>query len=1206
METDKYFSGNIDDLYLRAILNKKEYNYTQSTNASDHFKIYNRQHEFKIDRNKFIPRGYQLFAVNYINLRTRVKRLLISYHTGIGKTATSLSIAKEYIDYFKRVSLLNNNYNENSVIIVGFSRQVFINELLKYPEFGYVTIDDINKLKQLKSVYEDNLTDKTYTNYIEFKTSLRRRITDRKNIGYFKFFGYKELVNDILGDIDLSKIINIRQYIWENKDKLFSLDRDIIKIFLNSVTICDEIHNVYNSVETNIWGFVLEMITRVIGTRMCLLLLSATPMSHSATEIISLMNILNSDSNKMYNKNDYFDIELDQDENNTSKMKTLSITDSNIERIGKEFAGKYLYFEDKDPKYYPSSSFIGSKISEIDYLSFIRSPMTELQFNSYKEALNDSTLAMGHDSTYLSDIVLPDPNNPNLGIFKSKDLNNYMLLSNSEKFYTKMQVKTVRTKMGNNIISGNCLNIDSSLNTISPKYYKMVSDIIGLIKANNFESCGKIFIYHKYVNNSGVLFLREIFVQNGFIDQYNEPSDSTLDIITGLTLREHNKKYNGMKTFVPARIITIHSELDDREKEAAIEAFNSLNNVEGHRILLLIGSDTIKESFEIKCTRHLMIAYRPDNISTLIQIFGRVKRNGSHIDLEPSKRNVTYRIYTIMNPDSTMSYEEASYMKSINDYKLIQQVERAMHKYAVDSIINYEYLKNNVVSNSLGALPYELPYDLKKITKQIDLKSFNAHYFEQELNIVLMIIKRLFIEFSNVFTIDDIIKYVKEPPFSIQIKGPMISNDIIIVALDMLSIHESDLYKNVLVLSNHYDNQNSNKIIIINGFKWIITKKDKYYILVQYDKFVVNEPEVIYRATNLKQLKRLSIIKYIQHMESATDLTDSYKTFIAKWVSIDNLNDYINIICKYTLEFQAYIVERFMDLLFLALTDPDRHKKKYLEIPEYQLAINVLTLYNVFNIIKTYDSVLTPVKQIDEFVSVEKDNKKCSDCEYIKHLLAIHDIERFSEWFPDEHKQAYIDFRYHIYNELVKPGTGKASKRVLPVMHFIGLIPRLYIPGKGFIDNPNYGFDSFQESRVENDIIIGYNIRKPNTVKINFKIRVPIHKQDSSGDNRKLFKGTYCETKLKVELMEYLEKLENPANYVNSSIIKKYSKIKNDNLSQGSGKQKEPLKTVSSLCVELKSKLIYLEMKERLKPNVEDRIRFFYFIWENKFINFNN
>ena len=66
---------------------------------------------------------------------------------------------------------------------------------------------------------------------------------------------------------------------------------ELLAQFKNSLIICDEIHNVYNSIEKNNWGIAIQAVLDKEPTCRAVFA-SATPLNNSPTEIIDLLNLL--------------------------------------------------------------------------------------------------------------------------------------------------------------------------------------------------------------------------------------------------------------------------------------------------------------------------------------------------------------------------------------------------------------------------------------------------------------------------------------------------------------------------------------------------------------------------------------------------------------------------------------------------------------------------------------------------------------------------------------------------------------------------------------------------------------------------------------------------------------------------------------------------------------------------------------------------
>ena len=222
------------------------------------------------------------------------------------------------------------------------------------------------------------------------------------------------------------------------------------------------------------------------------LFLSATPINTSPKEVIDLGNLIQPPQKKL-NKDDFFD--------NEDKLKPGA-----LEKIAEIFRGKVAYISDNNPKYFAEQYFVGKPIPKIDYLKFIRCPMTEFHYNTYSQVY---TGVLAQDAQYLMDIAFPNPSGPKeLGLYKTNDIKRALSYVKDD-WYQKYGFR-YSDESG---ITGHGLLLEN-LKLWSSKFTKVVEDCIELLK-NPFS--GKIFIYHEVVHISGVIFLEQIFQSNGFI-----------------------------------------------------------------------------------------------------------------------------------------------------------------------------------------------------------------------------------------------------------------------------------------------------------------------------------------------------------------------------------------------------------------------------------------------------------------------------------------------------------------------------------------------------------------------------------------------------------------------------------------------------------------------------------------------------------------
>jgi hypothetical protein len=176
-------------------------------------------------------------------------------------------------------------------------------------------------------------------------------------------------------------------------------------------------------------------------------------------------------------------------------------------------------------------------------------------------------------------------------------------------------------------------------------------------------------------------------------------------------------------------------------------------------------------------------------------------------------------------------------------------------------------------------------------------------------------------------------------------------------------------------------------------------------------------------------------------------------------------------------------------------------------------------------------------------------------------------------WIPEEFRKQYDDtveksLSMFAGRKKKNKFITKVSADMLPIGHYISKFPRLYIPDKGWDENPTY-LQNEQEYK-ENNLIVGFDERSSTGVHIRFKIRNPIHNIKKFKDSRQTEKGTVCKSKSK----EYLK-----------SVAKKLGAVLPDKVN------------VEDLCTVIRSKLIRLELKERIKKS---NIKYFYFFYEQR------
>ncbi len=1114
--------------------------------------------------------SYQLFVKHFINPNTPYARLLMKWETGVGKTIGAISIAMTFIKTFRQNALISTE-ELGSVFIIGFTKNIFKSELLRYPNLGFITVDELYTLKQLNKAANRGLK-ADILNLQDFMVRIKRRLSNRKGNGYFKFYGYKEFANKLfmLQDADLSEQ-NILQ-----KIKSGNINTALLKSFKNSLIICDEIHNTYNSAEKNNWGLAIQYVLDNIPSARAVLL-SATPINNSATEIVDLLNLLvpatvirrevKNSSHKL-TKSDLF-----------SNINDQTLDPAALKLIKKLTAGRISFIRDTNPLFFPTKKYIGEPIPGIDYLKFISAEMSPFQYATYA-SVDTETLA--HKDIYIVDFAIPNPKygipkfdkngNPDYG---AGEIGMYQLkkISHNLRSAPKEWTDRMGLQWHNNMIIGPALKM-SRLKYLSTKFYKMIGDIHTLIK----KKAGKIFIYHNSVHVSGILFIQEILKQNGLIPYNGISTQNTLCTIDGLTLAEHAKITD--HKFNPAQFIIVHSGINKHQINREMQIFNNPDNAAGKNILIIVGSRIIKESYDLKAIRNVYIMSRPDNIPMLLQIIGRAVRKNSHINLPENERNVDISIYISTLPKNSgggtmLGYEARKYKEKIKVYKIIQQIEKTLNESAVDLAINNDLIfqKNKLGDDPLAPLNFQPEYLLPENVK-INSATYDIYYAESEVNFIITLIKRIYIELDIAWTYKQLWEKVKCPPaeWHININTKILSENNFLIALTRILWSESAKYTEPIIKvrdpikiqyrENNYINtiysmmDPYNKIIMLpNKRAHIIAAVGEYYTLFPFSMQLmrpvidINAP---YQNTKDNDAAYINIKEYIASITPDQKYESRRAKFIEKYMNY-KICDMIDAVCNFDIDFHQLFAEEIIVYIFNIQTDGGPINPDYNDF-----YIKVLYYYDILGMIIWANTVREIYEEYADF-----NNKTTTENE----LLAARDTAG-NNWIPSYIQKKFEKKICATIKKIKKKEKLLAGE--LPVGHHISDISRLYNP-KVRCWQSSSKYKKSAPNWIENDIVVGFDEKPADSLYINFKIRSPIQNIKKYSDFRKIETGVACTSKKKHTLMELAAQL-------GVLLPRKINTI--------------------PLCNLIRQKLICNELKERSTPG--SKIKWFYMYYEQK------
>ena len=848
--------------------------------------------------------------------------------------------------------------------------------------------------------------------------------------------------------------------------------------------------------------------------------MTATICSNSPTEVIDLLAILNTTYKKpaKLDKNDYFQ---------GYKLKTEA-----IEKITELCKDRVSYIEDLDPSLYPKRIMTGTKIEGIEYLLFHRCKMPPLQQEKYDEAIKEFG-NIPQDGKILTDMVVPT----------SVDTVDYLTKVIKQKLNdtSVAEKQELGINYKNKILSGNFLKLEN-IGKFSGKYSQLLRDIIDI----NAKNDGKMLIYHQYVYNSGVTCIAEILLENNFLDYTGMPSDNTVCAVCGKPRIEHkvetlqtneiqliseqsdkergnsenfgtsnsprSGEEKGGHLFIPARFMLVHSDMDPNLRTSKLNAFNDPRNTMGYQFKILIGSRIIQEREDFKAIRHLLVLRLPYNISSLIQVFGRAVRRGSHLLLPENMREVFIHIYvSSINNSDKLSVEEDYYKTKMLEYLVIQTIEKIFNMSAIDAPI---FMKQQDMA-TLTSLPYTRPplpnYDIDKDMKLI----FQGTYSREEIETIKYIIKRLFLEISRVFNKIDLYKHIRKPTFFVPTNPIYFLDENIETAINellyshtRLNLPPKTFIQSITTTSNVIKTPDNVDNVIINT--------GKFYILIPMQKIA----DISYYGTDARTISGFPILdidswqRNVIHPNNISvsigTFKPSYDVTVKKFYhKYKNIEDkyLIETINDFDLEFHEEFIKEIIKYVFMYLKTgiiSEMHDF-YLKMMYIYDKIGAMILCSYLRGNPLYDKY---DKYITKYESGTADND---------------DIQRHSNFLTNHIQHKSIRLQFSRFQEM-KIGN-KLPDTLIPVGYTIGKFI-LYEPDTNTWKPYNVSIDFKPKYTKENDIIIGYYEKYKSSLEMRFKLRLPTQQLMKFNDARKNEKGAYCSTYSKDKLTDICKKLK--------------------------------------------------------------------------------
>ncbi len=1118
-----------------------------------------------------------------------------------------------------------------TIFVLGFggTKAAFVRELMTHPEFGFITIGERDELSRRKvaAASEQSEDIKHYTSYY---THIKKRITNKARGGFYKFYGYDEFVNRLfysdtirLVDIDAdykSRVLlagsnntpppTLEEVFHEYlADGRLRVNMQLLAAFECSLMICDEIHNTYNSDAKNNRGIAIQYLLDHVES-MRFLSLSATIVNNSPTEIVDVVNYLVPAAEKI-TKREYF-------------ADSRTFRDGKLQQLGRLTRGYISFLQDINIAYYPERIFVGETLTyngvDVPYLKFTPCPMSAYHtatYNWYTEHKNDTAaIPLGADGTVdaihndvpvvsstditditdtpkeipideiddidsssgsliptdgysMYDMVFPNPDDPDHGLFRSADIRAAIPSApQAWKDANGISMKRTQNAAVANIITGEFLRADR-IGKYSAKYEKLLQRITAIVAMSGGDPsrAQKIMVYHDRKIMSGAYLIQELLQQNGMLDEFSSPIDSTLCCICGRTLAAHAPQKSGAgdmanditnivigglsgdsnnnthththtHEFRPIRFVMAHSDIDKPTMDASLAKYNAADNCHGLNFMILVGSKIIKESYDFKDIQRLILTSMPVNIPTAIQVFGRAIRTHSHANLPPDQRRVYIEILvSVVNnglsasPNDPISPEMHRYIDKLADYKTIQLIEREININAIDGDLHRDIIApaNLDRTPTIGNLYYTPIYTIPDYApSDLTVSTFNAYrHARDEINTITYLIKRLFmIQYAWLYP--QLLAAVRKPPIGIEVNPALFSEDSFIIALHNLTddaIGTSNaIHANIIDSLFDYNERRifapankhvagatgaTNAAELSTYIPHQIRQCGEYYVIFPLESGrAVVDADVYARYTAAPSITRISINAYLN--EDRENI--NYEASLAKFVT----------------EYDPANGE--MDLAVMFFDYPEEFQRRYLE------EAIVMKLSSAANMAAQSDAESQP-----------------SDAQHGSHARIFDILNKFGAVVFGEEVLRYRDVSKH-YKDT------EAVDKTLPIGYESAKVVRLYDPVTAKWFEVNKLALNRHVTYRENDVIVGYYESAGDSVR--FKLRKPAHvlRAEISSDTRFLERGMVCTTRGKTSLLELLAGLG----------------VSTRGLDENESR-------VRRLCDMVKRRLFELELKERRK-----------------------
>ena len=791
-----YLYPNKDDpLFNVKIAKKKEFFDTRyEPRGEEEYKNIEAYTQKLCDNTEFELDPHQMFVRNFMSFQTPYNGLLLYHGLGVGKTCSAISICEEMRTYLQQM---------------GITKRLIIVASPAVQENFKLQLFDERKLRKVNGLW--NIKACTGNKFIKEINPMNMRGLNRKKIvrqikrlikQSYIFKGYGEFANYI------EKIMNKNIPSGSSEEVASRIKKkNLRKEFSNRMLVIDEVHNIRLSKEGKVKTSSDNLGKLVEATvNLKLLLLSATPMFDSYSEIIWILNLLLlNDKRYPVSEREIFTLK--------GEFQTKKGEQVGRDLLIRKATGYVSYVRGENPftfPYriwpqqalnpqslfalkndgiwnYPEYQINGADIVQpIELIDLVINRVGEYQDMGYKklvEHLKRKNPKLSRGSGSISFTVLEAPLQalnmiyPHEGLEEDVVDDDIFPVIYGSKGLARVMKFDPRTKRNFSYKDKTKKNFGE---IFSPEEIGKYSGKIAYICDKIRNSKGIVFVYSQYIDGGAVPIA--LALESMGITRYGRtPSlfktapTTPLNVLT-MRPKEDGKPFKGAKYMMVTGQKSLSSEKD---REQSLLAVTDDDNKNGEKIKVIIVSRAGSEGLDFKNIRQMHILDPWYNLNRAEQVIGRAVRNKSHCMLPYIDRNVEIYLYGSELDDSD---EEAIdlYIYRVAERKglLIANVSRVLKESAIDCLLNRKGLdfsetaiariapNNNVVKQTLSTgntIDYTLGdkdgtliCDFKsceyrclpemKDGDEIDRNTYNETFIIMNLDKILQRIRNLFKE----------------------------------------------------------------------------------------------------------------------------------------------------------------------------------------------------------------------------------------------------------------------------------------------------------------------------------------------------------------------------------------------------------------------------------------------------------------------------